>query len=206
MLSKMLVIGICGGSGSGKTYLLNLLTEKLGTEACLLSQDHYYKPLHQQEKDGNGITNFDLPSAINHARFTSDLDRLIQGKSVRLKEYTFNNPALSPGTLLLKPGKIIIVEGLFIFYFSGIRERLGLRVFMETEEASALDRRLERDQRERAYTEAMIRYQWDNHVKPAYEKYLLPFRENADLIISNPRGGEPDLEPLLRACSERILI
>ncbi|HYH55665.1 MAG TPA: uridine kinase [Anseongella sp.] len=195
--ARPLVIGICGGSGSGKTYLLHLLKEKLGPQACLLSQDHYYKPLREQEKDLNGVPNFDRPGSIDQERFTRDLDLLREGKSIRLKEYTFNNPALQPRSLLLEAAGIIIVEGLFVFYFTGIRERLDLKVFVEAGEAASLERRLKRDQLERAYTETMVRYQWENHVKPAYENYLLPFREQADLIVSNRNDSRPDLQALL---------
>lgn len=191
------VIGICGGSGAGKTYLLELLTKRLGQQACLLSQDHYYKPLAEQQRDSNGEVNFDLPSGIDEQRFVSDLQRLKRGESTSLKEYTFNNPALRPRTLLLEPAPLIIVEGLFIFHFENIRSELSLKVFIESAETVALERRLERDQRERAYTEKLIRYQWEHHVKPAYLRYLMPYKETADLVIDNPSGSEPDLHPLL---------
>lgn len=195
--TRPLIVGICGGSGSGKTYLLDLLTTRLAGRACLLSQDHYYRPLKEQEKDHRGQVNFDLPSAIDEKRFIYDLDQLISGQCIRLKEYTFNNPALPARTLLLVPAPVIIVEGLFIFHCQAIRERLSLKVFIETDESLALERRLERDLRERAYTEEMISYQWQNHVMPAYKQFLLPYRDTADLLISNPAESIPDLEPLL---------
>lgn len=191
------VVGICGGSGAGKTYVLELLNRQLGQQACLLSQDHYYKPLAQQQRDDNGQVNFDLPSGIDQERFASDLQRLKRGEPVSLREYTFNNPALQPRSLHLEPAPLIIVEGLFIFHFESIRNQLSLKVFIESADTLALERRLERDQRERAYPEKLIRYQWEHHVKPAYLRYLMPYRETADLIIHNASKSEPDLRPLL---------
>lgn len=196
MRLKNKVVGICGGSGSGKTYLLNLLTARLGDRVCVLSQDHYYKALELQEKDSQGQVNFDLPSAIDEKRFVHDLDCLINGHQIQVKEYTFNNPAVRPRSLLLKPAPIIIVEGLFIFHCQAIRERLSLKVFIEADETLALERRLERDIDERAYTREMILYQWKNHVMPAYERFLLPYRDNADLFVHNEGGNNPAIETL----------
>ncbi|QEC53472.1 uridine kinase [Anseongella ginsenosidimutans] len=197
------VVGICGGSGSGKTYILDLLAIRLGHNACFLSQDHYYKPLALQERDDNGQVNFDLPSAIDESRFVRDLDLLTGGNSITLKEYTFNNPSLPARTLQLKPAPLIIVEGLFIFHAEEISKRLSLKVFVESGEALALERRLERDSRERAYTEEMVRYQWKYHVMPAYERYLLPYRDTADVLIRNPGESMPDLQPLLDLLYEK---
>lgn len=196
-------MGICGGSGSGKTYILDLLTTRLGRNACFLSQDHYYRPLALQETDDNGQVNFDLPSAIDESRFVRDLDRLTRGESIELKEYTFNNPSLPARTLLLEPASLIIVEGLFIFHSEKISKRLSLKVFVESGEVLALKRRLERDSRERAYTEEMVRYQWKYHVMPAYKRYLLPYRDTADLLIRNPGESMPDLQPLLDLLYEK---
>ncbi|HEY9560305.1 MAG TPA: uridine kinase [Anseongella sp.] len=192
-----LIIGICGGSGSGKTYLLELLTTQLEQEVCLLSQDHYYFPLELQQKDERNQVNFDLPSAIDQQRFIRDLDAISLGKEIQLTEYTFNNPARAPRKLRLKPASIIIAEGLFIFHSAAVRKRLDIKVFVEVDEATALERRIKRDLVERAYTEEMIRYQWKHHVKPAYEQYLLPYRDSADLIIQNPPNRAPDLTKLM---------
>lgn len=191
------LVGICGGSGSGKSYLMQLLEQTLGDKACFLSQDHYYRALELQEKDEQGQVNFDLPHAIDQHRFIRDLDQLSTGKAIHLQEYTFNNPARTPRPLRIKPAPIIVVEGLFIFHSAAVRERLDLKVFIESQEAIALARRLQRDVQERAYSEEMIRYQWEHHVRPAYERYLLPYRKMADLIISNPADGRPDIRKLI---------
>lgn len=194
---KPFIAGICGGSGSGKTYVLKQLQEHFGKEICLLSQDHYYRPLQLQQKDLHGQVNFDLPAAIDQQRFIRDLDKLSAGQQVRLTEYTFNNPARKPTELLLKPAPAIVVEGLFIFHSPAVRERLDLKVFIESDGSIALERRIKRDLKERAYTEEMIRYQWENHVKPAYRDFLLPYRDTADLIISNRSDRSPDLRKLI---------
>src|SRR3546814_11718692 len=86
-----LIIGICGGSGSGKTYLLELLTTQLEQEVCLLSQDHYYFHLELQQKDERNQVNFDLPSAIDQQHFIRALDAISLGKAIKINKYTFNN-------------------------------------------------------------------------------------------------------------------
>ena len=201
---KPLLIGICGRSGAGKTFVLDLLRSRLGEQICILSQDHYYRPLETQQKDALGQVNFDLPSAIDEARFVRDLEGLLEGNAIELREYTFNNPALVPRTIHLAPAPVIVVEGLFVFHFERIRRMLSLKVFIDTDENTALERRLERDLRARAYPAELIRYQWTNHVQPAYRQFVLPHKESADLVIRNNAAETPALEPLLEWVSSRL--
>lgn len=199
-----LLIGISGRSGAGKTYLLDLLAAHLGDRVCILSQDHYYFPLESQQRDAQGEVNFDLPTALDNRRFLQDLRRLINGEIIQVREYTFNNPARESVTLTLRPAPVILVEGLFIFCQEEIRRLLACKVFLEADESTALTRRLERDFRERAYPEIRTRYQWENHVLPAYRKFIEPYKKEADLIIRNNASEPPDLEPLLAWVAARL--
>src|SRR5690606_12096994 len=101
------------------------------------------------------------------------------------EEYTFNNPALKPKTIETKPAPVLIVEGLFIFFYEEINSLLDHRIFLHAEPDIALQRRLKRDLIERGYNEEDVRYKWVNHVMPAYRRYLLRFREQCDRIILN---------------------
>ncbi len=185
-----LVIGISGISGSGKTFYLNQLKERLGSAICVISFDDYYKPLHEQENDSEGVTNFDLPTALYHERFTEDLMKLIEQHPVLLKKYNFENYEAPETVEILHPAPIIVAEGLFVFEFSEIDALLDMRIFMNADMEISLQRRLARDAAERGIPEDRSLYQWHNHVMPAWENYILPHKNRCDLVIEN--DGPPD--------------
>jgi uridine kinase len=187
-------VGITGGSASGKTTFIKKLSEKFNTnQICVISQDHYYKPISEQKLDENGEVNFDLPEAIDFNRLLKDVKSLQKGEKVELVEYTFNNPKKFPKKLTWMPTPIIIIEGLFIFHHPKVAKIFDLKLFIEAKEEIKLNRRLARDFAERAMTKDQILYQWNNHVKPSYDKYLLPYREDVDMIIMNNTHFENSL-------------
>lgn len=187
MSKKPFVIGIAGGSGSGKTFFLKcFLNHFREDEVCLVSQDDYYFRVAQNmTAEENKLYNFDLPATIDNDQFLGDIKKLIQGETVCQKEYTFNNAAAEPKLLEIKPAPIVMVEGLFILHFKEIADLLDLKIFIDTDEEVALKRRLKRDLLERGYPEDDVLYKWNNHVMPAYKDYLLPYKENCDEIITN---------------------
>lgn len=200
---RPVIVGISGGSGCGKTYILNkLIHEYPDAEICLLSQDHYYKPLHTHALDENGSVNWDLPEGINEEALFADIMQLIAGKQVEKWEYTFNHPELEPSLMLFKPAPILVVEGLFVFHLKRIAGLLDLRVFIEAGETLRLERRIIRDMAERSLSREQILYQWKYHVKPAYEHYLAPYIDSADITILN-ETGEPSLTELQETISTR---
>lgn len=180
------LVGIAGGSASGKTYILNeLLNHFTKEELCLISQDHYYKPQEFQYIDEKGEINYDLPEGIDKDLLISDINTLISGKQIYKEEYTFNNPNATPKMLTVQPAPLIVIEGLFIFHFEEIAKQLHFKVFVDADDDIKLNRRLTRDQQERGYSTETILYQWHNHVMPAYHKYLLPYKQDCDFIIHN---------------------
>lgn len=187
MNKKAFVIGIAGGSGSGKTFFLKcFLNHFKENEICLVSQDdYYYRVAHNMTAEENKHYNFDLPATIDNDLFLKDIKKLISGETVCQKEYTFNNPALEPRLLEIKPAPIVMVEGLFILHFKEIAELIDLKIFIDADEDIALKRRLKRDLHERGYPEDDVLYKWNNHVVPAYKDYLLPYRDQCDVIITN---------------------
>ena len=115
--NRPFIIGITGGSASGKTLFLTRLMEQFDTDdICLLSQDNYYRPKEHQTKDENGIENFDLPGAIDDVAFAADVEKLRSGEIVTREEYTFNNSDKIPNLLHFYPKKILVVEGIFVFH------------------------------------------------------------------------------------------
>jgi uridine kinase len=187
MSKKPFVIGIAGGSGSGKTFFLKcFLNHFKEEEVCLLSQDDYYYRVGQNmTAEENKLYNFDQPSTIDNDQFLSDIKKLINGETVYQKEYTFNNPNAEPKLLEIKPAPIVMVEGLFILHFEEIAEILDLKIFIDTDEDIALQRRLKRDLIERGYPEGDVLYKWNNHVMPAFKDYLLPHKHHCDRVITN---------------------
>ncbi|MGJ1268139.1 uridine kinase family protein [Sphingobacterium spiritivorum] len=193
MNNKPFVIGIAGSSGSGKTFFLNSFLQHFSKdEITLISQDDYYIPANTKTQEENRLYNFDIPTSIDRSAFYNDIKDLFDGKTVFKEEYTFNNPALIPKMLEIKPAPILIIEGLFIFYYTEVNDLLDMRIFLDAEESVALERRLRRDLIERGYDEDDVRYKWVNHVVPSYNEYLLPYREFCDkVIINNIDDPEP---------------
>ncbi len=207
MRSKPYIVGITGGSASGKTSFLHELAAAFSPESItVVSQDHYYHPREMQLKDDNGETNFDLPTSIDRQLFYDDIHALIQGVEVKKKEYTFNNPNKEPGIITLKPAPIMVLEGLFVFHYDEICDLCDLRLFIETDEEIAFKRRLHRDYHERGYSPESVTYQWKEHVMPSYKKYLLPLRSKADIIVVNNIHYKNGLEVVLNHLHAKVLV
>ena len=204
-MNKPFVIGIAGGSGSGKTFFLNcFLNHFEDNEVTLISQDDYYKPMSTQPVDENGWINFDLPICIDDSKLLEDLKTLLNGGTVQKKEYTFNVAEDQARILTLRTAPIIIVEGLFVFHFTEISNLFDMRIFLDAEEEITLNRRIKRDTAERGYTKDMIMYQWINHVLPAYKNYLLPYKHIADKVITNNTHVADDIIAVSNQLSEEL--
>src|SRR5690606_10370906 len=146
MTTVHFTIGITGGSGSGKTRFITELASKFTAgELCVISQDHYYKPIEHQEADAQGVENFDLPTAIDHEQFIHDIRQIKQGRTVTRKEYVFNNPNAVPKDIVLQPAPVLVVEGLFIQYFKEIDRELDLTLFIYARDHLKLAPRILRD-------------------------------------------------------------
>ena len=193
-----MIIGICGGSGSGKTTLLKRISNELKhLNPSIFSMDNYYFPIQKQQKDENNQYNFDLPTALDRERLFSDLYKLSIGQSIEVKEYHFNSPPDKISLITIHPSSLIIVEGLFLFYYEEVKKLIDFSMFMEVDAATQLDRRLYRDQETRGYSREAIIYQWENHVLPCYKQFLLPFENDADFRFHNDSRADDEFERLM---------
>jgi len=195
MKSKSIVIAVAGGSGSGKTYLSDTLSQCL-INVLLLSMDDYYRDRSALSIEEREKIDYDSPAAIDFALLTEHIKELKKGRAVKKPIYDFMNHVRKADVVVL-PKEIIIIEGLFIL---NVQETLGsidLKIFVDTPESIRYQRRLSRDIKERGRTELSVRKQYGQYVKPAYDKYVEPSKINADHIVS----GEMDAA---RICAEII--
>jgi len=197
MNQRPYIVGISGGSASGKTsFLKHLLRSLPEGQVCIVSQDNYYRPKAEQQADENGQINFDLPTSINRDAFHADMQKLAAGESLWIQEYTFNNNQREPQTIEMRPAPILVMEGLFVFHYEEIRNALDLKVYIDAREEIKLERRLRRDRDERGYDHDTVLYQWNHHVMPSYHAYLRPYRDEADVIITNNSNYDRGLQVL----------
>lgn len=166
------------------------MKEEMGEhQLSILSFDNYYKPLNYQQKDENGVTNFDLPSGVDHLKLLEDIDLLKTGKDILLPTYNFNNPTSDAEIVVISPKPLLLVEGIFVFHFQELFRQLDLKIYVECNHELTLQRRLLRDSIERGIDEKNILYQWHNHVLPSYQKFLEPHKSKSDIVVTNHLEG-----------------
>jgi uridine kinase len=194
---KKTAIGISGCSGSGKSTLINGLLKRFAPgDISVISQDNYYIPRELQVTDREGVKNFDLPGSIDHRRMVSDLQNLMSGKPVSLEIYRFNNRGSEPARITIPPARIIIIEGIFIFHVHEVDRLLDYRLFIDAREYLMLKRRIIRDREERGYELSDVLYRYENHVIPAFDRYIMPYRDKCDLVITNNTATDQAISAL----------
>lgn len=204
-MNKPYIIGIGGGSGSGKTSFIKALREEFpDNQLCVFSMDEYYRPHENQKLDETGETNYDLPFSIDKKAFRRDLKKLIDGEVVKKEEYTFNNLDKTPEIYIFLPAPIIIVEGLFVFHYKKVRKMLDLKIFLHAKENLKVIRRIKRDKIERNYPLDDVLYRYEFHVLPSFEKYILPYKDDCDLVINNNDNFDKGLEVVKGFIKNRI--
>lgn len=192
------IVGICGGSASGKTYLLHRLMQYFSPEQCtLISQDNYYKPKSEQAVDAEGLVNYDHPDAFNFDNFARDIEALLRGETIYVEEYTYNNPHIVPRIFTYKPTSIIILEGIMIYHDKKLSQMMDMKVFVDADDEIRLKRRMHRDAAERNYTSEETLRDYDKFVRPMYEQFVAPTKMQCDIIIPNNHHMEVAVNVLI---------
>jgi uridine kinase len=187
-LARTLTIGICGGTGSGKTTITNRLTEVLSEESVLLlQQDHYYKDTPHLPLEERAKQNFDHPDSVDTQLLISHVRALREGHAIERPVYDFTQHRRLPATVHLEPRPALIVEGILIFENPALRNLCDIKIFVDTEADLRFIRRLRRDIRERGRTVESVIDQYMATVRPMHMEFVEPSKRYADVII--PEGG-----------------
>jgi uridine kinase len=192
ILAERLVIGICGGTGSGKTTITERIISALAPESVqVLQQDHYYKDFPHLSLEERARENFDHPDSIDNALLTEHVRLLREGQAIDRPVYDFAKYQRAPNTVRMNPSPAMIVEGILIFENRALRELMDIKIFVDTDADLRFIRRLRRDIRERGRTVESVVVQYLATVRPMHMEFVEPSKRHADVII--PEGGHNEV-------------
>ena len=185
----MLIIGIAGGSGSGKSTVVNKIVSSLPVgSVAVISQDAYYKDNGHLTPEEKISINFDHPSAIEFNLLIKHLDQLKEGHPIEMPIYSYLTCARSKETITIQPKGVIIVEGILILNSPRLRDRIDIKIFVDADSDDRLIRIIRRDIVERGRTYYQVLDHYEQYVKPMHMQFIEPTKRYADLIV--PQGGE----------------
>ena len=187
-MENILVIGIAGGSGSGKTTLMNNIVSRFREEITVLSHDSYYKRHDEMTYEERCKLNYDEPAALETELMVRHLDLLKKGMAIDCPVYDFTVHNRSDAVTRIVPSRIIIVEGILIFENEALRDLMDIRIFVDTDADIRLSRRVKRDVNKRGRSLESVLTQYQETVKPMYEKYVEPSKKFAHILV--PEGGK----------------
>lgn len=183
-----LVIGIAGGTGSGKTTIANFILERVGPEKiCFLPHDAYYKDLSHLPREERDRINFDHPSSLETSLLIKHIQNLKAGKVIQLPSYDFRTHTRNKETTPIEPQPIILIEGILILAEPELRKLFDVRIFVDTDADIRFIRRLQRDINERGRTTQSVIHQYLDTVRPMHLEFVEPSKRYASVII--PEGG-----------------
>ena len=188
MDNNILVIGIAGGTGSGKTTLMKNLIAEFKNDVTILSHDNYYKRHDELTYEERCQLNYDEPAALETDLMAYHLDKLRHGEASDCPVYDFTPHTRSNETIRIEPRKVIIVEGILIFENRQLRDLMDIRVFVDTDSDVRLCRRIKRDVNKRGRSLESVLQQYQETVKPMHEMYVEPSKKYANIIV--PEGGK----------------
>ena len=187
-MENILVIGVAGGSGSGKTTLLKNIIQAFGPAITVLSHDNYYKRHDEMTYEERCKLNYDEPAALETDLMVRQLEQLKSGQEILCPVYDFTVHNRSDETMLIKPERVIIVEGILIFENKALRDLMDIKIFVDADADIRICRRIKRDVNKRGRSLESVIMQYQETVKPMHEKYVEPSKKYADIVV--PEGGK----------------
>ena len=187
-MDNILVIGIAGGTGSGKTTLMKNIVSRFGDEVTVISHDNYYKRHDDMTYEERCLINYDEPAAFETELMVGHLAQLKAGHAIECPVYDFTVHNRSNDFVTIEPRRIIIVEGILIFADEALRDLMDVRIFVDTDADVRLCRRIKRDVNKRGRTLESVLTQYQTTVKPMHEKYVEPSKRFANIGV--PEGGK----------------
>ncbi len=188
MTDKICVLGVAGGSASGKTTIINKLKEYFGQDIAIIPHDAYYKAHDDMPFEDRTQLNYDHPDAFDSDMMAEDVRQLLKGHAIDMPVYDYCLHNRSQETVHVEPKTVIIMEGILILENKALRDLMDIKIFVDTDADERLMRRIRRDTVERGRSIDSIINQYTNTVKPMHEEFVEPSKKYADVII--PRGGE----------------
>jgi len=199
--TKSFILGVAGGSGSGKTYFAKALHKALGEHATIVYQDNFYIDQSKNFDHDGGSVNFDHPESLDLTLLAKCLGDLREGRSTQIPVYDFKTHTRSSEEVVVNPTKIVIVDGILIFHPDYLRSQFDEMIFFDTPESLRFERRLERDVKERGRTPEGVRAQFFKQVKPMHDAFVEPSKVHAHRIVKD-LGDYPEH---FDACKGRLL-
>lgn len=185
---KPLIIGIAGGTGSGKTTLVDRLKEQFGSDISVLTHDSYYAEHHNLSLEERQALNYDHPASFDTDQMIQDLEDLRAGKTIQCPVYDYTIHDRTEETQTIHSNKVIVVEGILIFDNKALRDLMDIKLFVDTDADVRILRRIHRDVTERGRTMDSVMEQYLTTVKPMHEQFVEPSKRYADVIV--PEGGK----------------
>ncbi len=198
MNNNLIIIGVAGGSGSGKSSIAKYILNYYSSNKCsIIEVDSYYRDLKHLVMEDREKNNFDHPKSIDFDLLIKHLNDIQLGKSISVPIYDYKTHTRTNRVNFIKPDKIVIIEGLFALINNKVRNFMDIKVFVETDKDSRLKRRIKRDMRDRARTYESIISQYNKSVEPMYLKHIEPTKKFSDLIITQGVKNTIAMEQLI---------
>ncbi len=182
-MEKPVIIGIAGGTASGKTTLATKIKEEFGENVIVLSHDFYYKSLTHLTKAEREQRNYDCPEAFETDLLISDIQKLIEGATIQRPIYSYTERLRQKETVEVKPAPIIVVEGILVLEKEALLDLMDIKIFVDTDSDIRLTRLIERDQKQRGLSLNYILAKYKDTLKPMHEKYVEPCKKKADIVV-----------------------